>query len=96
MLILQTLGGGPLHGWAIAQRIHVTSRDLLTVEEGSLYPCLYRMEQKNWIKAEWGISEKGRRAKFYQLTRAGRKHLGLQAAGWQRLVTAISAVMETE
>src|SRR3954465_5240322 len=73
LLILRVLNGGAQHGFAIAERIHVLSREVLLVEEGSLYPALYRMEAKGWIESEWGQSDKGRRAKFYTLTRAGRK-----------------------
>ena len=69
LLVLRVLHGGPLHGFAIAERIHALSRDVLTVEEGSLYPALYRMQEKGWIEPEWGQSEKGRRAKFYSLTK---------------------------
>src|ERR1051326_4825867 len=89
LLILKTLNAGPLHGYAIAQRIQQRSDDVLVVEEGSLYPALYRMEEKAWIKADWGKSENNRRAKFYSLTRMGRKQLEEETALWQRLVRAI-------
>ncbi|HZL44893.1 MAG TPA: PadR family transcriptional regulator, partial [Opitutaceae bacterium] len=76
MLVLRVLdGGGPMHGWGIAARIQLLSKDVLVVEEGSIYPALYRMEQKGWIKAEWGQSENNRRARFYELTKEGRKQL---------------------
>ncbi len=95
LLILKTLAAGPRHGYAIAQRIHQHSDDVLVVEEGSLYPCLYRMEDKGWIAAAWGKSENNRRAKFYSLTRAGRKQLEEETALWERLVHAITRVLET-
>jgi transcriptional regulator len=95
LLILKTLSGGPLHGYAIAQRIQERSDDVLVVEEGSLYPALYRMEEKGWIAAEWGKSENNRRAKFYSLTRAGRKQLEEETALWERIVRAIGLVLKT-
>lgn len=95
LLILKTLAAGPRHGYAIAQRIQQHSDDVLVVEEGSLYPCLYRMEDKGWIAAEWGKSENNRRAKFYSLTRAGRKQLEQETVLWERLVRAITRVLET-
>lgn len=96
MLILRTLSGGMMHGWGIAQKIHVLSRDVLKVEEGSLYPALYRMERKGWIEAEWGQSENNRRAKYYQLTKAGRKQLESEAKGWEKMCAAIAQVMRSE
>src|SRR6266566_9072652 len=90
LLILKTLTAGPMHGYAIAQRIQRRSDEVLVVEEGSLYPALYRMEDKGWIKAEWGKSENNRRAKFYTLTRAGRKQLEEERARWERLGRAIT------
>jgi PadR family transcriptional regulator len=95
MLILKTLTRESMHGWAIAQRIHELSDDVLTVEEGSLYPALYRMEEKGWIDSEWGQSENNRRAKYYKLTRTGRKQLENQTDGWERMVLAIARVMQT-
>jgi transcriptional regulator len=95
LLILRTLAGGLLHGYAIAQRIQQRSDDLLVVEEGSLYPALYRMEEKGWIRAQWGKSENNRRAKYYELTRAGRKQLEEETAIWQRVCRAISLVLES-
>ena len=95
MLILKTLARESMHGWAIAQRIHELSDDVLTVEEGSLYPALYRMEEKGWIDSEWGQSENNRRAKYYKLTRAGRKQLDTETEGWERMVLAIKRVMQT-
>lgn len=94
LLILKTLSAGPLHGYAIAQRIQERSEDVLVVEEGSLYPALYRMEEKGWIAAEWGRSEKNRRAKYYSLTRAGRQQLAAETALWERLRRAITLVLQ--
>lgn len=93
LLILRVLSSGPLHGFAIAERIQLVSRDVLKVEEGSLYPALYRMAEKGWIKSEWGQSDKGRRAKFYQLTPAGRRQLEAEKELWARLAGAIGAVL---
>jgi PadR family transcriptional regulator, regulatory protein PadR len=94
LLILKTLTAGPMHGYAIVQRIQHRSNDVLVVEEGSLYPCLYRMEEKGWIAAEWGKSENNRRAKFYSLTRAGRRQLEAETAIWERVHRAITLVLE--
>jgi transcriptional regulator len=93
LLVLRVLNGGPLHGFAIAERIHALSRDVLTVEEGSLYPSLYRMEEKGWIEPEWGQSEKGRRAKFYSLTKEGRRQLEREQQTWDRMALAIGNVL---
>ena len=95
LLILKTLAAGPMHGFAIAQRIQQRSEDVLVVEEGSLYPCLYRMEAKGWIRAEWGKSENNRRAKYYELTRTGRKQLDEETATWERVRRAITLVLQT-
>ena len=95
MLVLRTLARGPMHGWGIAQSIQQISRDVLRVEEGSLYPALHRMELDDWIDSEWGISDNNRRAKFYRLTARGRKALQEEAVHWQDLVQAIARVMET-
>jgi PadR family transcriptional regulator, regulatory protein PadR len=95
LLILKTLRSEPRHGYAIAQCIQERSDDVLVVEEGSLYPALYRMEAKGWIAAEWGKSENNRRAKFYSLTRAGRKQLEEETALWERICRAITLVLET-
>jgi transcriptional regulator len=94
LLILKTLTAGPLHGYAIVQRIQQRSNEVLVVEEGSLYPCLYRMEDKGWISAEWGKSDNNRRAKFYSLTRAGRKQLDEETAIWERVHRAITLVLQ--
>lgn len=93
LLILRVLHGGAMHGFGIAQKIHVLSQDALRVEEGSLYPALYRMEAKNWIKAEWGVSENNRRAKFYELTAKGRKQLESEQSNWARLAAAVGQVL---
>jgi len=85
LLILKTLTRGPMHGYAIVQHIHERSEDVLIVEEGSLYPCLYRMEEKGWIAAEWGKSENNRRAKFYSLTPRGARQLAAETEKWGRV-----------
>ena len=92
-LILKTLAGGRRHGYAIAQVIEEATGEAIVVEEGSLYPALYRMERKEWIEAEWGISELGRQAKFYRLTPRGRRQLAAQTAEWARFSAAISRVL---
>ena len=95
LLILKTLAAGPMHGYSIAQRIQERSEDVLVVEEGSLYPCLYRMEEKGWLAAQWRKSENNRRAKFYSLTRAGRRQLEEETAIWERVHRAITLVLQT-
>lgn len=95
LLILRTLIAGPMHGYSIAQRIQQRSQDVLVVEEGSLYPCLYRMEDKGWITAYWGKSENNRRAKYYSLTKAGRKQLEEETALWEKIHRAITLVLQT-
>jgi transcriptional regulator len=94
LLILRVVETEPMHGWAIAQRIRQMSGDVLSVGQGSLYPALHKLEQQGWIQAEWGDSENNRRAKFYRLTRAGRKALERERAHWQRLSAAISLVVK--
>jgi transcriptional regulator len=94
LLILRTLRLGPLHGWGISKRIRQLSHDALQVNQGSLYPALYRLEDRGWIAAEWGISPEGRRAKFYRLTPAGRKQLAEEQAGWRVFVRAVQQVIE--
>ena len=94
LLILKVLALEPKHGWAIAQRIKQVSNDTLQVQQGSLYPALHRMEQQGWIAAEWKTSENGRRAKFYSLTRDGKKKLGQELAQWERLSAGIALVIE--
>ena len=93
LLILQTLALGPMHGWGVAQRIQQVSKDVLQIGQGSLYPALYRLEYKGWIRSGWGSSENNRRAKFYRLTAAGRKQLETELATWDRLSAAIALVL---
>ena len=95
LLILKTLSRDPMHGYGIAQRIHAAVDDLLKVEDGSLYPALYRMEERGWIKSEWGISENNRRAKFYKLTRTGQRQLEAQRANWDRISKAVTRILQT-
>ena len=95
LLILRTLSGEPMHGWGISQRIQQVSKDVLQVNQGSLYPALHRLEQQGWIQAEWGESENNRRAKYYALTRAGKKQLDTELANWERLSSAIALVVRT-
>ena len=94
LLVLRTIAHEPMHGWAIAQRIQQISDDLLRVQQGSLYPALHRLEHHGWITAEWGASENNRRARFYALTRAGRKQLDTEVAKWQRLSAGVHLVLE--
>ncbi|HEX6043334.1 MAG TPA: PadR family transcriptional regulator [Pyrinomonadaceae bacterium] len=94
MLILKALSLGELHGYGIIQRIRQLSDEMLNVEQGSLYPALYRIEQKGWVSARWDVNETGREAKFYKLTRSGRKQLETQEASWDRLVLAIAKVRQ--
>jgi transcriptional regulator len=93
LLLLKMLALEPMHGWAISQRLNQVSDDVLRVSDGSLYPALHKLEQEGWIAADWKTSELGRRAKFYSLTRLGRRHLEQEAANWKRLSGAISSVM---
>ena len=93
LLILRTLQSGRKHGWDIAERIEQISEHVLEVNQGSLYPALHRLEHQDWITAEWGVSELGRRARFYRLTAAGRKQLELESETWERLTSAISRVL---
>ena len=95
LLILKSLTLEPQHGWAIAARIRQLSNDVLLVQQGSLYPALQRLEHQGWITAKWGVSEQKRRAKFYSLTRAGRRQLEKEAASWERLAAAITLVVRT-
>src|SRR5436305_439719 len=94
LLILRTLQTGPMHGWAISERIQQISNDVLQVNQGSLYPALHRLEHQGWIKAEWGVSELGRRARFYRLTGPGRKQLEAETDDWVRLTAAIGRVLK--
>jgi len=95
LLILRTVALEPMHGWGIAQRIQQVSKDVLQVQQGSLYPALHRLEQQGLITAEWGSSENNRRAKFYKLTKAGRKQLEEERASWERLSAAVAQILET-
>ncbi len=95
LLILKNLTLEPMHGWAISQRIRSVSEEVLQVNQGALYPALHRLEQNGWIKAEWGESENNRKAKYYTLTRAGKKYLGKEEANWERLSAAIGLVLKS-
>ena len=95
MLVLKALARGTLHGYGVAEWIRATSRDVLRVQEGALYPALHRLELQGMLTAEWAVSDKGRRAKYYQLTPDGRKHLAAEARSWQHLAGAITLVMRT-
>jgi PadR family transcriptional regulator PadR len=94
LLILKTLALEPMHGWAISQRIRGVSKEVLQVNQGALYPALHRLEQNGWIKAEWGESENNRKAKYYALTRAGKKYMEKEEANWERLSAAIGLVLK--
>ena len=95
LLILRTLSLEPLHGWAVSERIEQISSDVLRVQQGSLYPALHRLERRGWIKARWGTSENNRRAKFYELTKAGRRELEIERDAWRKLTAAVSQILET-
>lgn len=95
MLILKVVALGPVHGYAIAQRLQQMSHDVLQVQQGSLYPALHRLEKRRWLRAEWAATDTGREARFYTLTPQGRKHLGEQRANWDRLSVAISGILST-
>src|ERR1700689_1292593 len=95
LLILKIISLEPMHGWSIAQRIRQLSSDVLRVNQGALYPALHRLERQGWIQAEWGESENNRRAKYYSLTRDGRKYLQREEANWMRLSAAIGLVLRT-
>jgi len=94
MLILEALSLGPLHGYGVIQRIRQLSEEMLSVEQGSLYPALYRIEQRGWVRSEWDTTETGRRAKIYALTKAGRKQLAAEEESWDRLSLAIAKVRQ--
>jgi PadR family transcriptional regulator PadR len=94
LLILRTLAAGPMHGWGIAQRIALLSRDVLAVNQGSLYPALHRLEHQGWIEAEWGVSENNRQAKFYSLTRDGKRQLADETEYWTRFTAAVGLVLK--
>jgi PadR family transcriptional regulator, regulatory protein PadR len=94
LLVLKALSLGPMHGYGIGQRIQQLAEDMLQIEEGTLYPALYRIEQKSWIKSEWGVSDNNRRARFYKLTRQGRKQLAVEQSQWAHLTTAVAKVLQ--
>src|SRR5215469_1940132 len=94
LLILKTLALGSQHGWAISERIQQISSDVLRVQQGSLYPALHRLERRGWIKAKWGTSDNNRRAKYYELTRTGRKQLEAEERDWRKLTAAVGQVLE--
>jgi transcriptional regulator len=96
LLVLKTLALGPMHGFGLAKRIQQISDDVLQVNQGSLYPALLRLQQNGWISAAWGASEKNRRAKYYSLTRAGRKQLVAETKNWERLAGAVFRLLQTE
>ncbi|HET9529614.1 MAG TPA: PadR family transcriptional regulator [Blastocatellia bacterium] len=95
LLILKTLALEPMHGWGISQRIQQISEGVLNVNQGSLYPALYRLEQQGWIASEWGSSDNNRQAKYYSLTRAGRRQLSEETENWERLSAAINQILRT-
>jgi transcriptional regulator len=94
LLILKTLHMGPQHGWAISQRIHQMSAEVLQVNQGSLYPALHRLEEQGWVAAEWGVSDQNRQAKFYRLTRAGEKQLARETETWAQMSAAVTRIVE--
>jgi transcriptional regulator len=94
LLILKVLAPAPMHGYAISQRIQQVSRDILQVQQGSLYPALHRLERRKWVKAEWAPSENNRRAKYYRLTAAGRRQLEEELSNWERITSAVSLILE--
>jgi PadR family transcriptional regulator PadR len=95
LLILRTLSLEPQHGWAISERVQQVSSDVLRIQQGSLYPALHRLERHGWIKARWGTSENNRRAKYYELTRVGRKQLEAETESWRKLAAAVAQVLES-
>ncbi|HSY71773.1 MAG TPA: PadR family transcriptional regulator [Alloacidobacterium sp.] len=95
LLILRTLAVGPQHGWAISERVQQVSSDVLRIQQGSLYPALHRLERRGWIKARWGTSDNNRRAKYYELTRTGRKQLDVETEAWHRLTVAVGQILES-
>jgi PadR family transcriptional regulator len=95
LLILRTLALEPQHGWAISERIQQISSDVLRVQQGSLYPALHRLERRGWIKARWGTSENNRRAKYYELTKTGRRQLEVEKDAWDKLTAAVAQVLGT-
>lgn len=95
LLILRTLALGPQHGWAISERVQQVSSDVLRIQQGSLYPALHRLERRGAIKANWGISDNNRKAKYYELTRSGREQLEVETDSWQRLTAAVARILES-
>lgn len=95
LLIMRILALEPQHGWAVSERIQQMSSDVLQIQQGSLYPALHRLERRGWIKARWGISENNRRAKYYELTKSGRRQLGAEKDAWERLTAAVAQVLGT-
>lgn len=95
LLILRTISLEPQHGWAISERVQQVSSDVLCIQQGSLYPALHRLERRGWIKARWGTSENNRRAKYYELTRTGRKQLEAETESWRKLAAAVAQVLES-
>ena len=95
LLILRTLSLEPQHGWAISERVQQVSSDVLRIQQGSLYPALHRLERRGWIKARWGTSDNNRRAKYYELTRMGRKQLEAETESWRKLAAAVAQVLES-
>ena len=95
MLVLKVLSVEPIHGWGICERIQLISDDELQVNQGSLYPALHKLTQEGWIKSYWGLTGNNRKARYYRLTRAGKKQLNVEAAHWERLATAVARVMAT-
>jgi PadR family transcriptional regulator PadR len=95
LLLLRTLSLEPLHGWAISERVQQISSDVLRIQQGSLYPALHRLERRGWIKAHWGTSENNRRAKYYELTKSGRRQLEVERDAWERLTAAVAQVLGT-
>jgi PadR family transcriptional regulator len=96
VLILKIVNLGPIHGYGISQRIQQISKDVLQVQQGSLYPALHRLEKRGWLKAEWGESENGRQAKFYSLSKSGQKQLALESSNWERLSEAVRLILRTQ
>ena len=94
LLVLKALSLGPMHGYGVGQRIQQMAEDMLQIEEGTLYPALYRIEQRGWIESEWGTSENNRRARFYKLTRSGRKQLAVAESQWEHLAVAVAKVLQ--
>jgi len=95
LLILRTLSLGSQHGWAISERVQQVSSDVLQIQQGSLYPALHRLERRGWIKAKWGTSDNNRRAKYYELTAAGKKQLAVETDSWLKLTAAVTQILES-